>query len=268
MICVDLFSTFMKENTTQLTDIMKSFNCTARDTKLYLHLLSTGPRTIQRLANELRENRVTIHSAVEKMIDLGFLFESRKGKHRIVAASDPKIFHRLIEKRQTELNNIDETVSQMTTWLESKRRIDESVPSVKFYEGIDGLKRMLEETLEAKNEVLVFTFVDLFSKLLTPKYLENYYKRRAEKDISSRLIFPVGEFGKQVATYAESLKMVVRFLPTEINWKSGFFAWNNMLAIQSFTEGKVTCTIIENEDIAYFYRHVIFELCWKQASEI
>jgi len=127
---------------------------------------------------------------------------------------------------------------------------------------------MLEETLNAQGEVLVFTYVDLFSKLLNSSYLEKYYARRAAKNIHTRLIFPLAEFGKKTNAKANQYKMQIRFLPPDIAWKSGIFSWNNVIAIQSFTEGKVTCTMIENEDIAHFYRHVIYELCWKQAKAL
>ena len=61
--------------------------------------------------------------------------------------------------------------------------------------------------------------------------------------------------------------MDIRFLPAGVQWKSGIFSWNDVIAIQSFTEGKVTCTVIRNEDIAHFYRSVVYELCWSQAQE-
>ena len=55
-------------------------------------------------------------------------------------------------------------------------------------------------------------------------------------------------------------------MPEDMEWKAGIFSWNDSIAIQSFTEGKFTCTIIENKDIAHFYQKILFELSWKQAQ--
>ncbi len=258
----------MKYDAQQLGTLMGEFGCTAREAKIYLHALSVGPATIQQYARNLRENRVTIHSAVEKLIEKGFIYESRRGKQRILAAADPKIFQRLTQEKRNALDLLEPDITHVTEWLQSIKKIDQSTPSIKFYEGVDGLKHMLEESLSSKNEILVFTFVDLFSKLLTPGYLKNYYARRAKLHIPSRLIFPSGEFGKQIFAQAKTLGMEIRFLAPDTEWKSGFFSWNNILAIQSFTEGKITCTIIENDDIAFFYRKVVYGLCWQQASPI
>jgi len=51
-----------------------------------------------------------------------------------------------------------------------------------------------------------------------------------------------------------------------MQWQSGIFSWNDSIAIMSYTKQKITCTIIENRDIAHFYRTIIFELCWREAS--
>ncbi len=244
------------------------FGLTGREAEIYLHCLQSGPATVQRIARELGQNRITVHSAVEKLIEEGFLFESRQGKRRLVVAESPDVLQRLVQKRRSELDTMADSAKQVSKLLASLPQMGGSVPSVKFYEGVEGLKKMLEETLSARGEVLVFTYVDLFSELLTPSYLEGYYIRRAKKGIHTRLIFPLGDFGRRIHPRAEEYKMKIRFLPPEVQWKSGIFAWNNIVAIQSFTKGQVTCTIIENDDIAHFYRTVIYELCWQQASPL
>jgi sugar-specific transcriptional regulator TrmB len=248
--------------------VLEQLGCSATEAVIYLHSLQSGPSSVQDIARSVRLNRVTVHSAVEQLLHKGFLFESRKGKRRLIAAETPDILSRILRKKEQELQLLQPGVDIAQVLLSSVRRADQSVPTVKFYEGVDGLKRMLEETLVAKGEVLVFTYVDLFSQLLQPAYLEKYYKRRAAKGISTRLIFPLEAFGKRVSTYASKYKMQVRFLPAGVQWKSGIFSWNDTIAIQSFTEGKVTCTIIENEDIAHFYRTIIYPLCWEQARPL
>jgi len=152
--------------------------------------------------------------------------------------------------------------------LNSVQVSDRSVPTVKFYEEVDGFKKMLEESLTARGEVLVFTYVDVFSEILDPDYLENYFKRRAAKGIHTRLIFPPCDFAERVNKKAKQYKIQVRLLPPELKWASGFFSWNDSVALMSYTEGRFTCTIIENKDITYFVRKVMFDLIWKQAKPI
>lgn len=247
--------------------LFHNFGCTETETNIYLSLLQNGACSVQQIATSLKMNRITVHSAVEKLLAEGILYETRKGKRRLIGPEEPTVLYQLLQKQENDLAILKTNVDHIAKLLAKIQQTHTGIPTVKLYEGVDGLKKMLEETLGAKGEVLVFTFVDLFSKLLTPQYLENYYVRRAKKGIDTRLIFPRGEFGKNILPKASQYNMHIRFLPAGATWKSGIFAWNDTIAIQSFTEGKITCTIIENEDIAYFYRQIVFGLCWEHAQE-
>lgn len=248
---------------------LKYFDCNARESEIYLKFLSAGPSSVQDIARELRQNRVTVHHATEQLIDKGLLFETRKGKRRLIAAETPDVLYRLLQKRENEIELTKLNLDHVVNLLSSIQAGDTSIPAVKLYQGVDGFKKMLEETLQNKTgKVCVFTYVDLFSKLLDPDYLEDYFARRAKKNITTRLIFPPCPFVERVNKKAKEYKIEVRLLPPELKWTSGIFSWDDKVSIKSFTQNKLTCTIIENKDIAYFFQHIIFELIWNQTRPI
>jgi sugar-specific transcriptional regulator TrmB len=244
---------------------LKLFGCNAREAEIYIQYLQTGAASIQQIAHKLKQNRVTVHNAVEQLIEKGLLFESRKGKRRLIVAEEPSVLYRLLQKRENELSLMKTNLDYVTKMLGTLQNEHSSVPTVRVFEGRDGFKKMLEETLTAKDEVLVFVYVELFMKLLSPEYLEQYYRRRSQKGIHTRLIFPTCPFAERVNKKAKEYKMMIRLLPPEMKWVSGIFCWNNCIALMSYTEQRLTCTIIENEDITNFYRNIIFELIWKGA---
>lgn len=250
----------------RIITLLKQFDCNEGEAKIYVESLKMGPSSVQEIAKKIKKNRVTVHSAIEKLIEKNLLYETRKGKKRLIVAEEPDILYRLLQKRENEMDLMKSNLDYVTNLLQSVQASDHSVPTVKLYEGVDGFKKMLEETLESKGEVLVFTYVDLFSKLLDPDYLENYFVRRAKKGIHTRLIFPPCPFAERVNKKAKEYKIEVRLLPPDFKWKSGIFSWNDSISIKSFTEGKLTCTIVENKDIAHFYQNIIFNLCWEIAK--
>jgi len=246
--------------------LLKQFDCNEGEAKIYVESLKMGPASVQEIAKKMKRNRVTVHSAIEKLIDKNLLFETRKGKRRLIAAEEPDILYRILQKREGEMKLMKSSLDYVTGLLESIQPSNQSVPTVKLYEGVDGFKKMLEETLESKGEVLVFTYVDLFSELLNPDYLVDYFERRAKKGIHTRLIFPPCDFAELVNKKAEEYNIEIRLLPKHFKWKSGIFSWDDSVSIKSFTEGTLTCTIIENKDIAYFFQTVVFNLCWEMAE--
>ena len=249
----------------QFQTLLAGFGCNQRESAIYLQSLQAGPATVQELAQVLGYNRVTVHSAVEQLLKKGFLFETRKGKRRLIAAEPPKGLKRICQRRERELQLLKSELDDAAALLDSLPAAA-ARPAIKFYEGVDGLKRMLEETLAAKGEILVFSYVEILAKLLPAGYLEDYFKRRAKRRISTRLIFPPCPFASRVNAKSVEYRIQVRLLAPNMKWRSGIFAWNDIVALLSYTQSRATCTIIENSDIAHFYRTVVFELAWSQAS--
>lgn len=258
----------MRASLQVIGDQLRVLRCNPREAALYLKSLQMGPASVQELARALRRNRVTVHSEVEQLLEKGLLFETRRGRRRLIVAEEPVGLLRLLQKQENEFQIQRRTIEQLIPALTSLQAIDVGFPSVKFYEGAEGFRRMLEETLSARGEVLVFSYVPLFSDLVGTDYLLRYFRRRSAKGIHTRLIFPPCRFAEVVHVKAKEFKIQVRLLPPTLHWKSGIFVWNDCLAIMSYTAEKLTCTIIENRDIAYFYRNIIFELCWDQANPL
>ena len=137
---------------------------------------------------------------------------------------------------------------------------------VEHYNGSLGLKKMLEKSLEAKGEFLGLVDVEKFSAALGPRYLEAFFRKRAERGIRSRIIWPEkGEFYKKTLPNAKEYKIQVRLLPFKKEWRSGIISWNNYLSMNSFNPKAISSTIIQSDDITYFYREVIFEVLWNTA---
>lgn len=252
--------------TRRVTEQLKSLGCTPREAQIYMECLRMGPASVQEIARRLKQNRITVHSAVQQLIEKELLFETRRGKRRFIVADEPVALFRLLQKKEEEISLSRENLKFITPLLASLQSVDQSLPTVRFFEGVSGFKRMLEETLSARGEVFVFSFVDLFSRLVGTEYLERHFKQRAAKNIHARLIFPECTIADRLNRKAREYKIQVRFLPKTFVWQSGIFSWNDCIALTSYTEQKLTCTIIENRDIAHFYRSIIFEMCWNQAQ--
>jgi sugar-specific transcriptional regulator TrmB len=224
------------------------------------------PSSIQEIARRMSSNRFTIHSAVEQLIQKGLLCETRKGKRRLIVAENPDVLFRLIERRKNEIDQLSGNVEYAAKLLTSLLPEKSWKPGVRFYEGIDGYQRMLDETLGAHGEVLVFSFVPLLSSLVGERNLEAYFRKRGRKGISSRLIFPPCAFAERSEKKSKEYRTEIRYLPKKTAWSSGIFCWNDCVSFLSYTLNRLTCTIIENKDIADFYRRIIFEMCWAQAE--
>jgi sugar-specific transcriptional regulator TrmB len=245
---------------------LKHFGFSGRESLTYIEVLHMGATSIQDLSNKLKRNRITVYYTVQQLIEKGLLFEQRKGKKRLISAEKPEILFTLLERRQRELTSIENNLGHITNLLNSVRSPHHQLTMVKVYEDVEGFKRMLEETLETKGELLVFSSREMFSSLLGESYLESYFKRRVAHGISTRIIYPPCPFAALVDAKKEEYKIELRILIQDQRYESGFYVWNDTVAIKSLREEQRSCTLIENKDIANFFRNNIFEHFWGEAA--
>ena len=241
---------------------LKTYGLGGTDAELYLASLELGSATVQELARKTGQNRVTTHSAVERLKEKSILTETRKGKRRLIVASDPKILRQLLEQKYLEVERMRSGIDSIVGTLQEFQTKGRYFPSVRFYEGVQGFVQMTEESLESKTDLLLFNYIPTFQKYLGPDKLNDYLVRKGERGIWSKVLFPPGEttdlFYKNMNLYLTHIRIV----PEEYVWNSSVFLWDDKAALASYKEGHFTTTIIENKDIAQMLR-LMHSLIWE-----
>lgn len=250
----------------RVQNTLREFGLGKTAANTYIQCLILGSSSIQEIAKNMNINRVTVHSAVEQLIGKGLLKESRKGKRRLIFAEGPEALERIRKKKMDKLSQMEGQVQYLMQTLSKINIAGGPQPTVSFYNGVDGLKKMLDESLEANGEILVFSYVEMLAEAVGREYLEAYFKKRSSMGIKTRLIFPPCAFAGRVMEQAVKYDINVRILPKNYEWSAGFFLWNEKVAWLSYTEGKRSVTVIQNKDIAEFVRNVIFEIAWNVVS--
>lgn len=238
--------------------------CTPREARIYVEAHSSGTSTIQSLPTRLGENRVTVHSAVERLLEKGFLSESREGRRRSLQAEPPEQLQHLLERKRSELLTQEHHLRSLTELLLQLPRKQSGDPTIRLYRGIPGLKRLLEETLSAKTEIRVMIDISQFVSLLSPEYLKAYYEERARRGVRSMIIWPKNKFLSQIQPNLHRYRMEVRLNNASLGWKAGMFCWDSKIGIKSLAEGSLTCTILESSEISSFFQRYMFDPLWKQ----
>jgi sugar-specific transcriptional regulator TrmB len=247
---------------TQLTNL----GCKDLEISVYLCSLESGASSIQALASALSQNRVTVHSSANRLIEKGLLFESFHGKKRLLIAENPGTLRNLIKIKEQELEQSKGNLDYAINLLQKLQASTSTKTKVEHYEGTLGLKKMIELSLSAKGEFLGIVDVERFAGALGSDYLENFFKKRSEKGIKSRLIWPEkGDFYKRTLPKAKDYKVQIKLLAFKNDWRSALFSWNNNIAMCSFSPKTISCTIIQADDISYFFREVLFEVIWNTA---
>ena len=137
-----------------------------KETKIYLTALSLGKASVTDLARKAVLKRTTTHLAIEALINLGLLSETKEGKRRMFSPVHPR---RLAELARFRANQIEDKMGELLALYNSPKE----KPKIQVFESVLGMKALYHElylSLNNKEEALWFTRIDalsLFPEIIT-----------------------------------------------------------------------------------------------------
>jgi len=254
---------FNNYNKNRLILFFEQFGCNKREAETYLTCLQLGPTPVKDIAHNMNSNRITTHSIIEQMIKKGFLYETFKGKKRLVGAENPTVLMSLLQKKYNDLKLLEINMDYIVRILSQSLPKTDVVPSVRFYEGIDGLKKVIEETLDAKNETLMIGNLNFFADLVDKDYLMDFHRRRGQSGIQTRAIFASTPMIQTLQEKNEEYRLNFKVIDGGTDWTCGILIWNDDIALAAHSDGRVAVTVIQNADLTNFFRNVVFESLWR-----
>jgi len=175
---------FSKFDRKIIATAMEQFGCNERESAVYLQVLQMGASSVQQIARRLQSNRITVHSAIEQLIEKGLLFESLDGVRRKIEAQPPSIFARLAAEKALSIKTLEHSADELQKLLSQIIPKNVGAQKLELYEGIDSYKRMLMRTLEAKGEFLAVINTQLFTELLGRSFLLNFLRNDLKKEFT------------------------------------------------------------------------------------
>lgn len=227
-----------------------------KEIKIYLALLEIGEATVLNISRKSKVNRASIYYILEKMKKKGLVTHVEKSGKETFAATEPAL---LLNQQKSKVQNLKSIIPD----LKHIHTKNDNKPNVKFYEGIEGIKTVYQDTLTAKTEILDYAN----SKQIRdhwPKYDEEYINQRTKKKIPLRCIAPNDEYGEQVKHEDSKHFRQTRLInPKDLNLNDEIKIYDNKIAMISF-EKLPFAVIIESETLANTQR-AIFEMAWSFA---
>ncbi len=246
---------------------LKQIGLTENQAKVYLAALELGEASVLDIAKKSGVNRVTCYQALEKLAEEGLVREFKvKGKTRFAAEMPKKLLENLLDRRiNTERQIV--TIEKILPELESIYNYSEVKPKIRFYQGLEGLKTVYNDTLTEGKEILAFTAYHKADKELA-RWLDKYYiPERVKRGIFAKVIAPTSDFAKKYQQADKKHKRETLLIPVskfplsiEIN------IYGHKVAIISFVKKEMMAVVIESKEVASTFR-LIFQLAWQGAEK-
>lgn len=252
----------------KIKQILSELGLNDIEIKVYLTNLELGQGYASTIAKSADLNRVTTYEALKRLSSKGFI-RIRVKKNNSTKYFVPVEFSEVISKLRTKKDNIEESIKSAESIkddFESRFRIFEDKPTVLFYEGKEGIKEVLNDSIKNnKKEILSFASVESIDNSFDKVFLDKYWKDRVSSGISTRGIVPDTDKAKKDFNKERNITELrsLRFVSEDLyKFKNEIDIYGDNVGIISLTRGNEHGVIIRSASIADSMRSV-FETIWK-----
>ena len=240
-----------------LKSSLKTIGFSDKKAAIYITLLQLGESSIIDIAKKAGLKRTTVYNILPELIADGYVQRTGRGKRHRYYVDDVRNLVRLAQDR-------DRLIAGLVPQLEAIHNILPSKPKISYYEGLGGMKSIYQDTLDslhAGDELLSYTGLQDFSRLVPDDYATWYVAERVKRKIRARIIAvdsPASQEWKKRDT--ASLRETRLVSSRQFTFNADMEIYGHKVAILSYRENFLG-VIIASRDISDMHRSA-FELMW------
>jgi predicted transcriptional regulator len=251
----------------QINIIFEELGFNDKEKEVYSMLLCLGPSTSSSVARELNYPRQTVHSILSTLAESGFLEEGVwKGVKKFIAK--PETLVSVLDLRVKKAKDLKQKVEELMPVLTSLSRSHKAMPSIVYFEGEYGLKRIFDSILDQyKNgEERIFRGfgVNYFGKTTIQEILRDFVKNRFEKyKVDTRLFIARGQDDFGILNTKERMGRTIKHIDIQPQ-NSALYAVGDCLYLFSYDDE--IGIRIKNKSMVTML-NAVFDSYWNTVSE-
>lgn len=177
------------------TNLLVQIGLSKVQAKIYIYLIQNGQKTPAEIANNIKENRTTVYSAIEKLEKLGLISLKSRGKISAYIPNHPSALESIAEKRlrlvSKQVKNLESNLPSLINYFNEYQ----NTPGATTFYGRDGIKAIYNKAIAAKAP---YYFVrSRYDEVANKEDLEDFKKARVDAGIEAESITP-SEFTKNI----------------------------------------------------------------------
>lgn len=241
-----------------LEKVLENLGLNKKEAAIYLAALELGEASAISITKKASIQRTYFYDLSSRLIALGLLRQIKKGKKRFFSALEPD---KLLDLAEKKLKDLKEALPQLKSLFNTKGQKSK----IFYYEGLEGMRHIIEDSLSFKSEILFFETPHIVA-LDQRKLLKEYIRKRVALGIKARVI---GELSPEIINMKAGDKNEMRetrILPKDIfssDVEIGIYGNRVYIADFKYEFG----FIVEDSNISSVLKK-IFEIIWESGKII
>lgn len=244
---------------------LAKFGLSTKEARVYVTLLQLGASPVSEIAKRAGIKRSTTYVLLESLGSRGLVGVTDQSSVRLYNPASPERLVHFIEDTARRYNQMIGAAKSLLPELKSIYAGAGPKPKVQFFEGSEGIETAYEDTLSSSETIRAFASIESMHKVL-PHYFPDYYRRRAEKNIHIRAIFPDTPEARERILHNKDEKREAFLVPQDkYAFSPEINIYDNKIVFMSLIEK--FALIIESRELADALKKT-FELSWQAASTL
>lgn len=248
---------------TELEQELISIGLSEKESAIYIALLELGTAVVSDVSKKSKINRSTSYVLLESLSKKGLVSISRQASMRWYTPAPPE---RLVQLIDEQVKHDTQLLNQARALLPELKSVFNGVgpkPKVSFFEGVEGMRRVYDDTLTSNETILTNASIDNV-RAVWPEYFSNYFHRHAHGDINTHPIHPNPSAARErLNTEPEAARESESIPADNHNCSPKIYIYDNKITFISFRDK--FGLIIEHAELANAMKKV-FELSWAETK--
>lgn len=238
------------------TSYFREIGLTDNEIRIYLELLRLGEALASELADRTNTNRTLTYQILNNLLKRGLISYVIKNNVKYFKASHPSKLLDFLKEKETNIQNLIPELLELKK--PKKKKYD-----VELYEGIEGLKTILNDVIRTKPKEF-FDFTSGMTIVVLPSYyMDNWEKKRVKARIYGKFLFDNTEIGRKRGKELAKLKIAeVRYLPKGLLVPSHIYIYGDKVGLTLWVEEFPFGILIKSQELADRFKE-FFEWFWK-----
>lgn len=243
-------------------NLLNQLGLSDKEAEIYEIMLKLGKIPASQLLPKTSLKRTTVYSILEELTVKGLIEKDESQAIITFRAKHPYSLKEYLESRVSQIKTAESKLDAVLPDFISLYNAAQNRPGVKFYEGAEGAKKVLDDTLNSKTEILTIADVEAADKYIK-KINEDYVKARIKKEIPKRFLAVDNEYSRNFFQRQGSAFIETKFCPLKISpYNTGMQIYDNKIAYVTMNDKFILSTIIEDEYI-YSMHKALFNYIWQ-----
>lgn len=230
--------------------------------QIYVILAENGELPVAEIIAKSQLSRAGTYDAINLLIAKELIEYRKEGRNAFYKAAHPNKLFGLIEQKKRENDLFSREMESAIRSLTGSFNLSNNRPGVRFFEGEEGVKEALFDSLGSSEPIL--TFMDMQSmETVIGKINEEYVKERIKRSIVKKLLITDSP---EARAYLDKNKgntlTQIALLPPNIQpFKTGFQIYENKIVYFTHRHDNLLAIMIQDQDICQMNKS-IFEHLW------